>query len=253
MCVCVCFAIYTETKKFSNTSQIRIFITEIHVEINTNLIIFFGSKCNYNLIQYLIIFFGSKCNYNLIQYQIHLYCTISFLWSAVPVIKCFSKDKMSIFWTFSTCIGDGSAQFLWTLTNQRQFLDVIQSGFAVRNVTRLDVIWIKRASSGVSFLSVCPVSGDLQPTLFARNDWLLGHRSQRLQWPIVIMRCPASIVCRPSVCLSYVRLFTFSTSSPEPLDGFWWNLVWIKYSRSLTSVVVFRPDPSRGGSRAGQK
>ena len=77
----------------------------------------------------------------------------------------------------------------------------------------------------------------------------LGHRSQRLQWPIVIMRCPASVVRRPSS----VRLFTFSTSSPEPLDGFWWNLVWMKYSRSLTSVVVFRPDPSRGGSRAGQK
>ena len=27
----------------------------------------------------------------------------------------------------------------------------------------------------------------------------LGHRSQRLQWPIVIMRCPASVVRRPSV------------------------------------------------------
>ena len=86
-------------------------------------------------------------------------------------------------------------------------------------------------------------------------SFFLGHRSQRLQWPIVTTRCPASVrrlasvVCR----LSSVRLFTFSTSSPEPLDGFWWNLVWMKYSRSLTSVVVFRPDPSRGGSRAGQK
>ena len=59
---------------------------------------------------------------------------------------------------------------------------------------------------------------------------------------------------RPSVVRpSSVKLFTFSTSSPEHLDGFWWNLVWMKYSRSLTSVVVFRPDPSRGGSRAGQK
>ena len=77
---------------------------------------------------------------------------------------------------------------------------------------------------------------------------LLGHRSQRLQWPIVITRCPSS-VCHPSS----VRLFTFSTSSPEPLDGFWWNLVWMKYSRSFTSVIVFRPDPSRGRSRAGQK
>ena len=44
----------------------------------------------------------------------------------------------------------------------------------------------------------------------------LGHMSQRLQWPIVIMRCPTSV--RPSVRLS-VRLFTFSTSSPEPLDS----------------------------------
>ena len=65
---------------------------------------------------------------------------------------------------------------------------------------------------------------------------------------------PSSVVRLSSVCRpSSVRLFTFSTSSPEPLDGFWWNLVWMKYSRSLTSVVVFRPDPSRGGSRAGQK
>ena len=80
----------------------------------------------------------------------------------------------------------------------------------------------------------------------------LGHRSQRLQWPIVIMRCPSSVV-RPSVRRPSVRLFTFSTSSPEPLDGFWWKLVWMKYSRSLTSVVVFRPDPPRGGSRAGPK
>ena len=73
----------------------------------------------------------------------------------------------------------------------------------------------------------------------------LGHRSQGLQWPIVITRCLSSVVR-----LSSVRQFTFSTSSPEPLDGFWWNLVGMKYSRSLTSVVVFQPDPPRGGSRA---
>ena len=56
-----------------------------------------------------------------------------------------------------------------------------------------------------------------------------------------------SIVCRPSS----FRQFTFSTSSPEPLDWFWWNLIWMKYSKYLTSVVVFQPDPPRGGSRAG--
>ena len=60
---------------------------------------------------------------------------------------------------------------------------------------------------------------------------------------------PSSVVRRPSVR----KLFTFSTSSPEPLDGFWWNLVGMKYSWSLTSVVVFQPDPPRGGSRAGPK
>ena len=45
------------------------------------------------------------------------------------------------------------------------------------------------------------------------------------------------------------KLSTFSTSSPEPLDGFWWNLEGMKYSWSLTSVVVFRPDPPRGGAK----
>ena len=75
------------------------------------------------------------------------------------------------------------------------------------------------------------------------------HALSGVRRPSSVVRRPSSVVCR----LSSVRLFTFSTSSPEPLDGFWWNLVWMKYSRSLTSVVVFRPDPSRGGSRAGQK
>ena len=105
-------------------------------------------------------------------------------------------------------------------------------------------------------------------TIFYEIIPFLGHRSQRLQWPIVITRCPASVVRRPSVVCrpssvvrlssvvrrpSSVRQYTFSTSSPEPLDRFWWNLVWMKYSRSLTSVVVFRLDPPRGGSRAGPK
>ena len=58
----------------------------------------------------------------------------------------------------------------------------------------------------------------------------------------------APSVVHPSVVR---KLFTFSTS-PEPLDGFWWNLVGMKYSWSLTSVVVFQPDQPRGGYRAGQ-
>ena len=74
--------------------------------------------------------------------------------------------------------------------------------------------------------------------------FFLAHLSLRLQWAIVTALRRSSSVRPP---------FTFSTSSPEPLDGFWWNLVDMKYSWSLTSVVVFRPDPPRGGSRAGQK
>ena len=53
------------------------------------------------------------------------YCKISFVWSALPVIIFFQKDNISIFQTFSACIGDGSRQFWWTLTYQRQLLDVI--------------------------------------------------------------------------------------------------------------------------------
>ena len=78
-------------------------------------------------------------------------CKISFVWSAVPVIKCFQMDKMSIFWSSSMCIWDGSRRFWWILTYQRQLLDVMQSEFAVRNLSRLDVIWMKHSSSQVGF------------------------------------------------------------------------------------------------------
>ena len=96
------------------------------------------------------------------------------------------------------------------------------------------------------------------PMLCLLSSSFLAQLSRRLEWAIVIAHRPSSV--RPSVRPSVVRpssvrrkLFTFSTSSPEPLDGFWWNLVGIKYSWSLSSVVVFRQDPPRGGSRAGLK
>ena len=75
----------------------------------------------------------------------------------------------------------------------------------------------------------------------------LAHLSRRLEWAIVIAHRPSSV--RPS---SVRKLFTFSTSSPKPLDGFWRNLVGMKHSWSLTSVVVFRPDPSRADPGWGQ-
>ena len=47
---------------------------------------------------------------------------------------------MSIFWTFSTWFGDDSGQFWWILTYQRQFLDVIQSEYAVKKMSPV-LIW----------------------------------------------------------------------------------------------------------------
>ena len=79
--------------------------------------------------------------------------------------------------------------------------------------------------------------------------FFLAHLSRRLEWAIVITHRPPSF--RPSS--SVRKLFIFSSSSPEPLDGFGWNLVGLKYSWSLTSVVVFRPDPLRDGSRDGSR
>ena len=46
----------------------------------------------------------------------------------------------------------------------------MQSEFAVRHLSRLDVICMKRSSSA------CPISGCLQPTFFARNDCLFGKQ-----------------------------------------------------------------------------
>ena len=80
----------------------------------------------------------------------------------------------------------------------------------------------------------------------------LAHLSRRLEWAIVIAHRPSSV--RPSVRRPSVRkLFTFSTSSPEPLDGFWWNLVGMKYSWSLTSVVVFSARSPQGRIQGGAK
>ena len=59
--------------------------------------------------------------------------------------------------------------------------------------------------------------------------------------------CDHASSIRPSV-----RLFTFSTSFPELLGRFWWNLVGMKYSWSLASVVVFsaRSAQGRGQNRS---
>ena len=78
--------------------------------------------------------------------------------------------------------------------------------------------------------------------------FFLAQLSRRLKWAIVIAD-------RPSSVLVVRKLFTFSTSSPEPLDGFRWNLVEMKYWWSLTIVIIFgqiRPgvDPGRAENRS---
>ena len=47
----------------------------------------------------------------------------------------------------------------------------------------------------------------------------------------------------------FVRLLTFSASSPCPLDWFWWNLVEAKCAWSLISALSFLPDPPLRGQK----
>ena len=54
----------------------------------------------------------------------------------------------------------------------------------------------------------------------------LAHLSWKLKWAFLITCRPSSVcpsIC-PSVCLSVCKLFTFSSSSPEPLGQFQPNL-----------------------------
>ena len=89
--------------------------------------------------------------------------------------------------------------------------------------------------------------GSIFPTL----NIFLAHLSQRLKWAIVIAHRPSSV--RPSVRSSSSSVnFHILTSSPEPLDGFWWNLVCMKYSWSLTSVV-FSARSTQGWIQDGAK
>ena len=86
------------------------------------------------------------------------------------------------------------------------------------------------------------------PTCFDTLNWNFAYyfifSSPEPKSRVSYCHSVPSVVC---------KLFTFSTSSPEPLDGFWWNMVRMKYSWFLTSVVVFQSDPPRGRSRVGPK
>ena len=150
-------------------------VSAIHVEIYPNL-----------------RFFGVKCDNSLINTQIGMHRLQDFICMEHNArnINVSKEGKMSIFWlsftvrvTFNISkfwnvleFGDGSRRFRSILAYQRQVLDIQQSRFAGRNLSCLDVTWMKRSSSWVSFFSVYPISGGLQPILFAETDWLFSNQ-----------------------------------------------------------------------------
>ena len=91
---------------------------------------------------------------------------------------------MSIFWTFSTWFGDGSGQFWWTITYERQSLDVTQSGFAVKkNAIRFDMIWMKRSSSELVFvLSVRSLAVSSQLCLCETIGYSVSNCFMNIKW-----------------------------------------------------------------------
>ena len=139
----------------------------------------------------------------------------------------FLKDKMAIFWTFSTCIGDGSEQFRWTLTYQKQFLDVIQSGFAVRNGTLLDVIWMKRSSSGVSsFLSARTRVFSSQLCLHKTIDYSVSNCFMNVKMTSNIINVETSFrYVNHSAAFVSSRLLRFLISKFHPLSVICWRLL----------------------------
>ena len=126
---------YTETKKISNTWQTHLYYRNPLWNYHKLCKTYFCSKCDYNLFQYQIL-----------QNFICMECSVCHK-------MCFKSTKCQYFEHSLRASETVPGQFPWTLTYQRQFLDVIQSGFAVKNATRLDVIWMKRSSIRASFLS----------------------------------------------------------------------------------------------------
>ena len=78
-------------------------------------------------------------------------------------------------WPRHMCTRDGSERFRRMLLYPGQLLGVQQSGLAGRNLSHLDVIWMKRSSSGVTFLrSVRFWVVSSQPCLPETNDFSIN-------------------------------------------------------------------------------
>ena len=74
------------------------------------------------------------------------------------------------------CIGHGSGRFQRILTYQRQFLDVRQSGFVGKISPALLRYERNFPPEKFFFFLFRPISGGIQPTLFARNDLLFSKK-----------------------------------------------------------------------------
>ena len=132
---------------------------------------------------------------------------------------------MPIFWAFSSCFEDGSWQFWWTLTYQRRFLDVIQSRFVVRNVTRLDMIWMKRSSSGVSFCCVCPISGG-QLCLHGTIDYSVSIWFMNINMKNIMINVKISFPhAKQSAAFVSGRLLRFNLPKFHPIPVTCWCLL----------------------------
>ena len=90
------------------------------------------------------------------------------------------------------------------------------------------------------------------------NVWMtyfLGHRSQRLQWPIVITRCPASVRCLSSVVrrpLDYLHFQLLLQNRLMDFDETWYGWSTQGPLQVLLFFSQIRPgaDPGRGKNRS---
>ena len=138
----------------------------------------------------------------------------------------------------NSVFGRVSGRFLDGLVDGFKNSQVNPTGFfSQRGISRLNLTIFKKKKLFRKIIVV------IFATYFCEKKFATSLRNTGSSWKKMSI---------PNLSVPLFRQFTFLTSPPEPLNEIWWNLVWMKYSRSLTSVVVFRPDPPREGSRAGR-
>ena len=96
------------------------------------------------------------------------WCKISFVWSAVPVIKMFRKGESINILT----ILHVHRRLFRAVSMDTRVPDIQQSRFAGRNLSRLYVILMKRSSKGVSFFCL-PDHRRSATKLVCPNRWII--------------------------------------------------------------------------------